>query len=71
MIRKSELMRQLATIPGDPVITVWLPGAVRPMDGCDCDIEQIVIANDVRQGGETVCLGLDIELEGETVWGGR
>jgi hypothetical protein len=71
VIRKSELIAALARIPGDPVITVWLPGAVRPMEGCDSDIEQIVVANDTREGGETVCLGLDIELDGETVWGGR
>jgi hypothetical protein len=75
MIRKSELLRLLAAVPGDPVVTVWQNATRMPVDGCDSDIEQIVACENERDGGTVIVLGLDIPAsvlpDGETVWGGK
>jgi hypothetical protein len=69
MIRKSELLRLLAAVPGDPIVTVWQNATRRPVAGCDGDIEQVVECE--GPAGRVLVLGMDVEAAGEIVWGGR
>lgn len=53
---KLELIALLQRIPGNPVVTTW--------DGEDAsEIEQVITAHNVRDGGTFVCLGLGIAAE--------
>ncbi len=78
MIRKSELLRLLAAVPGDPVVVVWQNPAHTPSEGCDSDIEQIVEGYPLHAAVGTpavLVLGMEIPagvlLEPETVWSAK